>query len=105
MVDVAVADVSDPDGDPVAIAITSIRQDEPTDGEGDGAFAPDGAIAGAIARVRAERDGRGDGRVYHVGFRASDGRGGVCTGTVLTAVPRDRAHDAVDGGALYDSTQ
>ena len=105
MVDVAVANVSDPDGDPIAIAITSIRQDEPTDEIGDGAFAPDGVIAGATAGVRAERDGRGDGRVYHVGFRASDGRGGICTGTVLTAVPHDRAHDAVDGGALYDSTQ
>jgi hypothetical protein len=105
MVDVSVKSVTDPDGDPIAITITSIRQDEPTDEVGDGAFAPDGVIADAIASVRAERDGSGDGRVYHVGFKASDGRGGTCTGTVRTAVPRDRAHDAVDGGALYYSTE
>jgi hypothetical protein len=105
MVDVAVVNVTDPDGEPVAITITSIRQDEPTNQIGDRVFAPDGVIAGSTARVRAERDGGGDGRVYHIGFTASDGRGGSCAGTVRTAVPRNRTQGAVDGGPLYDSTQ
>jgi hypothetical protein len=37
---------------------------------------PDGAgIATNTAQVRAERLGAGDGRVYHIGFTADDGKG------------------------------
>ena len=52
---VGLSGATDPDGDPVAIAVTGVTQDEPVDGAGDGATAPDardGARAGAVERAR-----------------------------------------------------
>lgn len=107
---VSVQNIVDPDGDAVMTTIASIWQDEPVDSAGDGRFAPDAkGIGTALAEVRAERAGTpkapGDGRVYHIRFTASDGRGGSCSGEVQVAVPHDQAKPAVDGGALFDSTQ
>ena len=57
-VPVTINGVTDPDGDPVAIAFTSIRQDEPVDTNGDGSFTPDGRGVGtSTAELRAERSG------------------------------------------------
>jgi hypothetical protein len=105
-VDVQVLGVSDPDGDPITITIDSIYQDEEVDERGDGKFAPDGSgIGTSTAEVRAERYGRGNGRVYHISFSAVDTRGGACTGTVMVSVPHDQSGaPAVDEGPLYDST-
>ena len=105
---VNVLGVTDPDGDPVSITIDSIYQDEPVDTFGDGSFTPDGQGAGTdTAEVRAERAGTeevpGNGRVYHIGFSASDGHG-VCSGEVMVGVPHDEKDDPVNDGALYDST-
>jgi predicted extracellular nuclease len=102
--------VTDPEGDSFAIIIDSIFQDEPVDavGAGDGRTSPDGAGVGTgTAEVRAERSARGNGRVYHVGFTATDEHGASCSGTVLVSVPRDQGRNAaaVDDGAMYDSTQ
>jgi VCBS repeat-containing protein len=103
---VSVLDVTDPDDDPITITITSIFQDELV---GKGKSSPDGKGVGtSTAEVRAERDGNGDGRVYHIYFTADDGRGGTCEGEVRTAiVTHDQSGDldAIDGGPLYDSTQ
>jgi VCBS repeat-containing protein len=98
---VYVLGVTDPENDTVTITITSIYQDEPVGN------APDGIIYGSYAEVRAERDGNGDGRVYHITFIANDGNGGTCTGEIMVAViPHDKSgdFDAIDGGALFDST-
>jgi hypothetical protein len=105
---VQVLGITDLDGDPLAIAITGIRQDEPVDDKGNGQFAPDGQGVGTdTAQLRAERitAKQGDGRFYHVAFQASDGRGGACSGTVQVTAPKSQAHAAVDGGPIYDSTQ
>ncbi len=107
--DVTVEGVTDPDGDPVAITITSIFQDEPTDTFGDGAFTPDGMGVGTdTAMVRAERSGNpsvpGNGRVYYIGFTAEDGLGGVCEGVVEVGVPHDVKDTPIPDGALFDST-
>lgn len=94
-------------GDDVTIIIDSIYQDEPVDSTGDGAFAPDGNGVGTdTASVRAERDGGGNGRVYHMRFHATN-PGGSCSGEVLVTVPKSKGKDgaAVDDGALYDSTR
>jgi hypothetical protein len=105
--------VTDPDGDPIVITINSIFQDEPVDATDDGAFAPDGVLIDttgygipSTAGVRAERDGEGNGRVYHISFTADDGWGGMCSGEVLVTVPINIGEDgeAVDDGPLYDST-
>ena len=99
--------VTDPDGDPVTITIDSIFQDESVNGRADGNTVPDGRGVGtSTARVRAERSGKGDGRVYHIYFTADDGQGGTCTGEVLVGVPHDQGSGSVpiDGGPLFDST-
>ena len=86
---VNVLGVTDPDGDPITISITSIFQDEEVNGKGDGNTSPDGkGIGSETAEVRAERQGSGNGRVYHIGFTASDGKGGTCSNTVLVGVPK-----------------
>jgi hypothetical protein len=60
---------------------------------------PDGGL-----RLRAERDGRGNGRVYTIGFTASDGHGNTCDGSVQVCVPRDRRHPAcVNDGRSFNS--
>ena len=104
-VEIEVLAVVDSCGLPMAITIDSIMQDEPTNGLGDGDTSPDGrGVAGTTAEVRAERSGTGNGRVYHIGFTADDGRGGSCTGEVVVGVPHDRKDVAIDDGPTYDST-
>lgn len=111
MASVSILGVTDPDGDSIGIAITSITQDEPVNGLGDGRSLPDGAGVGTnTAHVRAERtetrNANGDGRMYHIHFEASDGKGGACSGLVNVSVPHSRRAGGVivDGGELYDST-
>jgi hypothetical protein len=100
MVPITVEGVTDADGDEVTITITSIMQDEKTGKQADAS-----GIGTDTASVRAERDGKGDGRVYHIFFTADDGNGGVTAGEVTVSVPHDQSgRPAVDGGALYDST-
>jgi len=98
----------DPDGDAVSIAITSIFQDEPVNSPADGNTAPDGqGIGTPVAEVRAERDARANGRVYHISFTANDGLGGTCSGTVQVGVPLNKGANTpppVDDGPLFDST-
>jgi hypothetical protein len=104
---VVVQGVTDEDGDAVVITITSIRQDEPVASPGGGSFSPDALRVGTdTAQLRAEREGGGDGRVYHVGFSAADGRGASCTGAVVVCVPPNMRseHACEDQGLLYDST-
>lgn len=95
-VDVTVAGVTDADNQALTIAFTSILQDEPTNSVGQGNTMQDGGIEqnGARAWVRAERSGTnrvpGDGRVYLIGFTATDALGASCSGTVRLDVPHDR---------------
>jgi FG-GAP repeat len=106
MVNVTIQGVTDPDGDPVAIKIDQVKQDEPTDGRGDGHTCPDGSgIGTSTAQVRAERSAQGDGRVYTIYFTASDGKGGSCQGSVTVCVPKSSKGSCTNGGANFDSTQ
>jgi hypothetical protein len=96
--------VNAPEGDPIAITIDGILQDEPVDAPGSGKTSPDGRGVGtATAEVRAERIGSGNGRVYHIRFTADDGDGGTCSGEVLVSVPKSKKRTPVDNGPLYDS--
>lgn len=92
--------VTDPDGDPVTITVTAITQDEPIAGA-----RPDAEIVDGQARVRSERAGSGNGRVYRISFRAADGHGGSCDGAVSVCVPHDQGPGSacVDDGPIYDS--
>ena len=101
---ITVTGVTDPNGDPVTITITGIRQDEPV---GRGNLSPDGQGVGtSTAEVRSERSGKGDGRVYHIYFTATDAAGAACNGEVRVGVAHDEGGslDAIDGGPIYDST-
>jgi hypothetical protein len=104
---IKVLGVTDPDDDPITIVIDSIFQDEPVNGSGDGNTSPDGkGIGSSAASVRAERQGSGNGRVYHITFTANDGNGGTCSGEVSVGVPKSQGKKGgpVDDGALCDST-
>ena len=91
--------------DAVLVVVDSIYQDEPVNGPNDGNTSPDGQGVGtATAQVRAERAGNGNGRVYHIGFTATDASGDTCSGVVTVGVPISRNSLASDDGALYDST-
>jgi hypothetical protein len=115
-VPVTIKGVTDPDQDSIRIRIVGIFQDEPAsrrganddDDEVDKAWhhlSFDGFVIGTrLAFIRAERSARGDGRVYHIRFTATDHIGARCQGEVIVGVPRHRHGAAVDGGALYDST-
>jgi hypothetical protein len=63
-------------------------------------------IQAGSASVRAERSGNGNGRVYHISFRADNGQGGFCTGVVKVSVPHSlkKRVTAIDDGQVYDST-
>jgi hypothetical protein len=105
---VTIEGVGDPDGDPVTIVATAITQDEPANGsgDGDGDTCPDATIVDGVARVRRERAGSGNGRVYAVSFTASDGHGGECSGTAPVCVPHDLGTNrgvCLDDGQLYDA--
>jgi hypothetical protein len=104
-VPVKILGVTDPEGDDFIITINSIFQDEPVNADDDGNTEPDGqGIGTSIAEVRAERDGLGNGRVYHIRFTADDGFG-TCSGVVQVFVPLSQGEGpAVDDGPLYDST-
>jgi uncharacterized repeat protein (TIGR01451 family) len=94
----------DIDGDAVVTTVLEVTQDEPLDELGDGKTTPDArpGAAGDQVELRAERSGRGDGRVYRISFKVEDGLGGECTGTALLGVPHDQRGDpAVDSGAVY----
>ncbi len=107
-VDVNIAGVTDPDGDPITITVLGISQDEPVNAKGDGNTCPDGAGTGTpTAQVRSERSGLLDGRFYHIHFQADDGRGGTCEATPTVCVPHDQGMSStcVDQGALFDSTK
>ena len=112
LVPIAITGVTDPEGDPVVLAVGAITQDEPVldNGTGTGRTCPDATGVGTGApSVRAERAGTrnvpGDGRVYHIAFTATDASGASCQGVATVCVPHDStASSCIDEGALYDST-
>lgn len=102
---VSIVGVTDPDGDPVSINIDRIMQDEPTNGLGDGDTCPDAAgIGTSVARVRVERSGTGNGRIYTIYFTATDGKGGTSSGSIKVGVPLSTVKPAVDNGPIFDSS-
>lgn len=102
----AVAGVTDPAGLPLSVVITAITQDEPVNGPGDGNSVCDGTGVGtSMALIRAERSGRGNGRVYNIHYTATNSAGGACSGIVEVTVPHSQnGTPAADDGQIYDST-
>jgi hypothetical protein len=80
-------------------ARTQVRQDE------NPGSAIDAELSGGNLLLRAERDGNGDGRVYHIQFTVSDPEGASCSGEVTVCVPHDQGHGGQcgDQGPLFPS--
>jgi Tol biopolymer transport system component len=100
LVPVSLAGGTDPDGDQVTLTITGVTQDEPTRHIPDATLGP----ASNQVKLRAKRSTHGDGRVYRIAFKATDGRGGECSDTATVGVPRRKNRPAVDSAPpSYDS--
>jgi rhamnogalacturonan endolyase len=68
--------------------IVSVSSNEPVDGQDDGHTAPDWKITGPLTvLLRAERSGRGTGRVYTITVEGKDDAGNVASKTVTVNVP------------------
>jgi uncharacterized repeat protein (TIGR01451 family) len=82
------------------VVIEKVTSDEPDNGGGDGDTANDMVIAADCKSVqlRSERNGSGDGRVYIITFKVSDGTN-VTRKTAKVIVPHDQGH----GGSAVDS--
>lgn len=70
---------------------TSVSVDESMNARGDGNTEPDVEVGCETLRVRAERQGPGDGRIYRVAFEVEDVAGNVSQGTCDVVVPHDQS--------------
>ncbi len=74
-------------------SITQITSNETAPGRGRSHACRDAIIAGPHkALLRAERSGRGSGRIYTITIEATDAFNNTSTGTVQVTVPRDMGH-------------
>jgi hypothetical protein len=91
MVPITVSVVASDNCDPtVPCRITSVSSNEPVEGLGDGDTSPDWVITGNLTLdVRAERSGRGNGRVYTITIECKDSSENSATKTVTVNVPRN----------------
>ena len=81
---------SDNSGQAVTCRVVSIASNEPVQGLGDGDTAPDWLMTGNLTlSLRAERSGKGTGRVYTMTVECSDASGNRSTKSVTVTVPRN----------------
>ena len=84
-------DVTDACDDDVTCVITLVTSDEPVNGKGDGNTTPDWNITGDLTvDLRAERSGKGDGRVYTITVVCTDDSGNQANTTMGVTVPHDK---------------
>ena len=86
------------------VYIQKITSDEAENGPGSGNTLNDIIIASDCksARMRAEREGGGDGRVYTIYFKVTDAAGNSTVKTAKTYVPKSgNGNSAVDSGPHY----
>lgn len=87
------------------VSVVEVRSNEPMDGKGDGAHQPDmQVVCPNTVRVRSERSGNGDGRVYTIVYRVSFMDGSTEDLEAEIHVPHDQRdtctddHGGIDGG-------
>ncbi len=81
---VTLSGATDPDGDNVTLRVTGVTHDE-----GGAARWQPGSSAERV-QLWAERDAKGDGRLYTIVFEVADTHGAKCTGAATVAVPRHK---------------
>jgi hypothetical protein len=87
-----------------SVVIASVSSDEPDNSGGDGDTTNDIVIAPGCKSVqlRAERMGGGNGRVYTITFKVTDGSGNSTTATAKVTVPKSQnGSPAIDDGPQY----
>jgi hypothetical protein len=78
--------------DPVVSSELSVTSNEPINGLGDGDTSPDWQIIDAHhVLLRAERSGKGDGRVYTITVNATDTLGNSLTRSTTVTVPKSQS--------------
>jgi hypothetical protein len=93
MVDVTVVVDADDICGVVTCEIVRVSSNEDTNGRGDGNTEPDWEITDDLTvKLRAERSGRGSGRVYTIEGECSDPTGNMVTRSVEVTVPHDRGN-------------
>ena len=87
-----------------SVVIVSASSDEPDDANADGTTINDIVIGADCksVKLRAERKGDGDGRVYIVTFKVTDASGNVSTATAKVTVPNaQNGNPAVNSGVSF----
>jgi hypothetical protein len=75
-----------------SLKIIKVTSSEPDNGLGDGDTAGDFVITGPLSvSVRAERAGKGDGRIYTITVEARDAAGNTTTKTCTVSVPKNQS--------------
>ena len=84
-------------GGSITSRVVSVTSNEPQRGGGDGNTCPDWALVPGKLKVylRAERSGRGRGRIYTITVESADAAGNAITSTVNGFVPHDQGHKVV----------
>jgi hypothetical protein len=104
---VKLSGATDGNGDVLTYAITAVTQDEKTRlATGRTDKGPDAQrISGKPAelKLRSQRIPKGNGRVYKITYRVTDGRGGSCTGVEKVGVPIRQGGNAVANIRQYNS--
>ncbi|KAF0246144.1 MAG: hypothetical protein FD180_975 [Planctomycetota bacterium] len=93
MVEVALAveAIDDSDATP-GCSIVAVTSNEPTDGLGDGDTPVDWELTGGLTlKLRAERSGKGDGRVYTITVACTDAAGNTSHAAVEVKVPKSKS--------------
>ena len=94
MIPVSISVTADDQCGSTTSRIVGVASDEPVNEKGDGNTAPDWLITGNLTlKLRAERSGRGDGRVYTITIETADHVGHKVTSTAEVRVPHDMGHD------------
>ena len=91
MVDVSIAAVTNDVAGDVTVRVVAVSSNEPDNGEADGNTIDDAVITGDLSvSLRAERSGKGTGRIYTITVEATDSNGNVSTSFVEVVVPKSQ---------------
>lgn len=91
MVEVTVGYFVTDNCDPAPVCTLSVQSNEPTNGTGDGDTSPDWEVIDAHrVRLRVERSGTGNGRIYTITITCVDSHGNASQQAVTVSVPRNQ---------------
>jgi hypothetical protein len=107
LTNVSINGVTDPNNDVLTITIDTVKSDESSSlavpGTAD-AFKLQNGTVNLRKQRGAAASQPGNGRVYYIGFTATDPSRASCSGTVQVVVPRTLATPVVADGANFDVT-